>query len=307
MERLLPTLLLFTPFKLYADTVQGSIEEYRLDIDQKLAEFLAQDSIFNLPIHNRTVRPSKCPNVNEEEVIYRFDCPDLNNKITSVFLPVVTVDDKIVEGHWNLPDRPWIKGILRIRPHLNCMDQENEDLVNIIKKDYIIPPDDLPYNFSAPLELGGEWDLPLEIDRMVFGESIKDGFFVEAGSQDAETTSNTLHFEIKHGWTGLLIEPHPLFFADGLYKHRNVTSVQTCLATTPNPSNMDFDLFGTLREEGTRKAVSMAGLVNTPGPDTVTMQCLPLYSLLQVSCLHSKQCLVKLIIYNESYENGWNN
>ena len=38
---------------------------------------------------------------------------------------------------------------------------------------------------------------------------IKNGFFIEAGAYDGEIGSNTLLFELKHNWTGLLVEPNP--------------------------------------------------------------------------------------------------
>ena len=34
------------------------------------------------------------------------------------------------------------------------------------------------------------------LDKLLFHGRLKDGFFVEAGSQDGETHSNTLHFEV---------------------------------------------------------------------------------------------------------------
>ena len=33
---------------------------------------------------------------------------------------------------------------------------------------------------------------------------LKNGFFLEAGSFNAELNSDSLYFEINHGWTGLL-------------------------------------------------------------------------------------------------------
>ena len=38
----------------------------------------------------------------------------------------------------------------------------------------------------------------------MFGGELKNGFFIEAGSSDSEKFSDTLYFEINHGWTGLL-------------------------------------------------------------------------------------------------------
>ncbi|KAF6201526.1 hypothetical protein GE061_003917 [Apolygus lucorum] len=46
----------------------------------------------------------------------------------------------------------------------------------------------------------------------------KNGFFIEVGALDGETRSNTLYFERFLNWTGLLIEPDPLNFANLLRK-----------------------------------------------------------------------------------------
>jgi len=35
------------------------------------------------------------------------------------------------------------------------------------------------------------------------------GFFIEIGSYDGESLSNTLFFEMRRNWTGLLIEANP--------------------------------------------------------------------------------------------------
>ena len=43
-------------------------------------------------------------------------------------------------------------------------------------------------------------------------ENLVGGFFIEAGAFDGETISNTLHFELNRGWTGLLVEPDPVAF-----------------------------------------------------------------------------------------------
>ena len=96
----------------------------------------------------------------------------------------------------------------------------------------------------------GEVGQPLEVDQMIYQERLRDslaviivmdflsfqgnmknGFFIEAGSHDSETNSDTLHFEINHGWRGLLVEPHPIMFSVGQEKHRKATSIQTCLST----------------------------------------------------------------------------
>ena len=46
--------------------------------------------------------------------------------------------------------------------------------------------------------------------KTFFHESLKGGFFIEAGAFNGESDSTSLHFELNHGWNGLLVEPHPL-------------------------------------------------------------------------------------------------
>ena len=47
------------------------------------------------------------------------------------------------------------------------------------------------------------------LDNLLFQGKIKNGFFIEAGAWDFTNTSNSLWYELKHNWTGLLIEPLP--------------------------------------------------------------------------------------------------
>ena len=46
------------------------------------------------------------------------------------------------------------------------------------------------------------------LDKIVFKGNIRNGFFIEAGADDFLLGTNTLLFEEKYNWTGLLIEPH---------------------------------------------------------------------------------------------------
>ena len=50
------------------------------------------------------------------------------------------------------------------------------------------------------------------LDERVF-KGKREGVFVEIGGYDGVTGSNCLFFEMMRGWTGLLIEPSPTYFA----------------------------------------------------------------------------------------------
>ena len=63
-----------------------------------------------------------------------------------------------------------------------------------------------------------------------------DGFYVECGALDGELRSNTLFFERKRGWKGLLIEADPKNYDKMVNKHRKAYMSPTCLAPTPHPT-----------------------------------------------------------------------
>ena len=58
----------------------------------------------------------------------------------------------------------------------------------------------------------------------MYGGKLKNGFFIEAGSYDSEQHSDSLYWELKHGWTGLLVEPDPIAFDVGLTRS-TITSI----------------------------------------------------------------------------------
>ncbi|MEM1298567.1 MAG: FkbM family methyltransferase [Pseudomonadota bacterium] len=66
------------------------------------------------------------------------------------------------------------------------------------------------------------------LDERIFGGK-RDGVFVEIGGYDGITGSNCLFFELIRGWTGLLIEPSPKFFAQA-QSFRRATCLQLAVA-----------------------------------------------------------------------------
>jgi len=110
------------------------------------------------------------------------------------------------------------------------------------------------------------------------------GFFIEAGASDGETISNSLYFEIKYGWSGLLVEPNPDYHDALLSKRRNAWILPHCLSTRATPEIVDF--FADL---------ALGGIINKEngalphGNSTsyddlrrvIQVQCFPLYSVLK--------------------------
>lgn len=56
-----------------------------------------------------------------------------------------------------------------------------------------------------------------------------DGFFIEVGALDGKRFSNTLSFE-ERGWTGILVEPHPLYTALLRKNRPNSTVLPICVS-----------------------------------------------------------------------------
>ena len=103
----------------------------------------------------------------------------------------------------------WVEEVGIIDPMLNDLDQEDPKLIELIKEKYLIkPPSEKPYNFnSSNPNLNGQYGQPVLIEKML--KQKKNGFFIEAGAYDGEVYSNSLLFELKHQWNGLLVEPNP--------------------------------------------------------------------------------------------------
>ena len=168
---------------------------------------------------------------------------------------------------------PILVGSITLRPRLNCYSQEDPRLVNSIKDNCLHPPSQDPYNLEGRHSLGD--GQPRLLDQRYFHERKKGGFFIEAGAFNGESDSTTLHFELEHGWTGLLVEPVPEYFNQLLTKKRRAWAVQTCLSTQRTPETVKFSLAGTSK-------ATMTGIAGNATEEDmlVEMQCLPLYSLL---------------------------
>ena len=75
----------------------------------------------------------------------------------------------------------------------------------------------MPYNFTRPIEVldvGGQGQPKILYDRIFKNRQITNGFYIEAGAFDGELSSNSLFYELKEGWDGLLIEPNPDAFEE---------------------------------------------------------------------------------------------
>ena len=101
---------------------------------------------------------------------------------------------------------------------MNCFEQEDPFLIEALKEHHIKEASDKAYNVSgaeAEVVTSGQYGQAAYLDTVIFKEKLEAGFFIEAGAGDFQLDSNSLHFELEHGWTGLLVEPNPDVFPKG--------------------------------------------------------------------------------------------
>ena len=120
--------------------------------------------------------------------------------------------------------------------------------------------------------------------------------------------SNTLVFELRHQWTGLLVEANPFIYRQLLEKKRKyaknlqqifqkkqnlndcffrVHSVNVCLSTQKSPMNVKFEVMeglaisGMLDKDGnSARSLGNSQFKNAPVATVVDVHCLPLFTLL---------------------------
>lgn len=83
------------------------------------------------------------------------------------------------------------------------------------------------YRLTAPLRTRSFAQHELDRKLAPYLSDIEDGFFVEAGANDGLKHSNTLYFEIYHGWDGLLIEAVPELY-EQCRENRPACRVEHC-------------------------------------------------------------------------------
>ena len=120
-----------------------------------------------------------------------------------------------------------------------CEDEEAEVMPAIINKVYLDPPSEKPYGFDVnPPVLNGQTGVPKIIDKLLGGK--QNGFYIESGALDGEYLSNSLFFELKRNFTGLLVEPDVFSYKKLLKKNRKAYSINACYSFSGYPTLVGF-------------------------------------------------------------------
>ena len=144
------------------------------------------------------------------------------------------------------------KNTIPIHWDLMGMDQNNEALIEAIKDKVLWHPFDPNKDINFLYEdtedmIRGQFGQPFHVEELLknhsIWESIKQGFYIEAGAAGGELYSNSLYFEIKYNWTGLLVEPSPTWWKELKNKNRNAWILPHCLSTQRSVHLIDFFSF----------------------------------------------------------------
>ena len=130
---------------------------------------------------------------------------------------------------------------------LNEFKQDDPTLIKILREYYISYPTELLRNIT-PYRLNqrhiyGQFRQGDVVDKYYSGSKYG-GFFIEAGAYDGEHFANTLLFEMKHDWTGLLVEPNPDNYEKLKTKNRRAIITETCFSTEKEVVSVEFDAAG---------------------------------------------------------------
>jgi len=143
------------------------------------------------------------------------------------------------------------------------LHQDDEKLIEAIKNKFLnFPKKGLPYNFTKSPEIKGQTGQAVALEKLFKGK--KNGFFIEAGAYDGEHFANTLLFEMKHDWTGLLVEPNPDNYEKLKTKNRRAIITETCFSTEKEVVSVEFDAAGAVGGiiNGDRKPVCKWRTIN---------------------------------------------
>ena len=164
----------------------------------------------------KLVQHPDCDHVKVMQENYRFYVRNSDGSMTEETASISSPQDVTHAKKVANIDEPTKHEEVLIRPYLNCFEQEDQFLIEELRRSSkLVSPSKEAYNWTVDdveLMLEGEYGQAVFIDKVLFKENLNNGFFIEAGAADSERESNSLLFEVKRGWSGLLVEPSPIMY-----------------------------------------------------------------------------------------------
>ena len=166
---------------------------------------------------------------------------------------------------------------LRLQKSIMINDSVMTDIVkNLFVEDQMFPGG--KYNFDeSVININGQIGAPIIVDK-ILGKK-QNGFFIEAGAVDGLFLSNTIMFELKRNYTGVLIEPSSNYTTLRL-RNRKVKSLNVCLSRKSIPEEVTFLDYGEVGGiEGEVRGWT-SEVVNSANTTRIKVVCLPIHTIL---------------------------
>ena len=115
------------------------------------------------------------------------------------------------------------------------------------------------YNYDELLDLRLNWIYPpgrgykKVVDKSQRGQAKfidellnrrENGFFIECGARNGLELSNSIFFETRRNWTGLLVEPQPNDFGHLIALGRKAYAINACMSPTKNSGMFAWKMVG---------------------------------------------------------------
>ncbi|XP_018012029.1 protein Star-like [Hyalella azteca] len=154
------------------------------------------------------------------------------------------------------------------------LDADDPRLIDYIRQHVIVPPSTEPYNLHYGINHDPSDGQAKVVDELLNRK--RNGFYIESGGFTGEVLSNTLFFEIKRNWTGILIEPNPKNFKKLLSRNRKAHSAKACIGEIEAAAKVVF-----VNRKDIGKIFNVQDSSNTgESLDLNNAICFPLYSFL---------------------------
>ena len=214
----------------FCDLIIESFEQLTTELLEKEGKLLESITVHPDPI---------CEDIIEVRNIYEITLKQdgVASKQNITLMEVIENDVKVEAKNSDGEESDF----LVFRKYLNCYNQEHPKLIEALKTHYIEPPSTETLASFPELELVqsdqglGQYQQDKILDKLLFQGKVKNGFFIEAGAWDFAELSNTLWYEVKYNWTGLLIEPTIKPYINGRDLNRKAWSTCSCLSIFPKP------------------------------------------------------------------------
>jgi len=130
---------------------------------------------------------------------------------------------------------------------------------------------------------------PNRHDKSQFGQSKfvdkllsrrRHGFFVECGAYDGETHSNSLFFELRRNWTGILIEANPYLHSRLLKKNRRAYVLRACLSAERRPVTVGMKPVGEYGGISDKMHKSQLRRIRASRIPDISVNCFPLNTIM---------------------------